>query len=202
MGCDIHMYCEEFKSIDGVKHWVNCDHWRLNPYFNEAGLDGEMEYEVVHLCGERNYSMFTALCGVRDYHGKSPKISDPRGFPNDCSHKAMEEYERWGSDGHSHSYVTLREVRDFVKENRPMKFSGLVTPEQAQDLDENGILPTSWCQGSSNQSLVHRQWEDNTFQPLQALYEIMAHRFKPYRKPDDIDDEILDDFRIVFFFDN
>lgn len=200
MGCDIHMFCEERKTINGTEKWVNADHWRLNPYH---GMDEEeQKYEVVELCGERNYSLFTALCGVRDYTGKSPKISRPRGIPEDCTEEVKIANEYWGCDGHSHSYVTLRDVKNFVKDNKPVRFSGLLTQAAADALDNDGVVPTFWCQGSSDKTMVFREWEDNTYRPLQELYEKMAERFDKWCKPDDIDDERLDDFRIVFWFDN
>lgn len=200
MGCDIHMFCEEYRTIDGVKKWFNADHWRLNHYY---GTDqDERKYGVVELCGDRNYALFTALCGVRDYTGKSPKISEPRGLPKDCCPEVSESAEYWDADGHSHSYATLREVKRFIEENKPVIFSGLLTKEAARDLDNNGKLPESWCRWSSDKTLVFREWEDRSFQPLGRLYEKMAERFRPWIKPGDIDESLLDDFRIVFWFDN
>ena len=200
MGCDIHMFCEELKTIDDTKKWVNADHWKLNPYF---GVGAEEEkFAVVELYRSRHYSMFTALCGVRDYTGQSPKISEPRGAPADCTEEVTNSIENWDCDGHSHSYVTLREVKEFVKNSEPVKFSGLITQAAADALDNDSVAPTSWCQGSGvGKNMVFREWEDGTHQPLQELYELMAERFNEWRKPDDIDEDTLDNFRIVFWFD-
>jgi hypothetical protein len=178
VGCDIHTFYEERKE---KTTWIGT---------------------VQDLDIDRSYSMFTALCGVRDYTGESPCISKPRGLPNDVTDSIKSECGQWDGDGHSHSYVSLREVKEFIEKNDPIKFSGLLTLDNAKKLDNDGILPNSWCQGSSDKSMVFREWEDNTFQPLDKLYRLMCNKFKPDVKPDDIDDKCLDDFRIVFWFDN
>jgi hypothetical protein len=200
MGCDIHMFCEEKIEIDGVKKWVNRDHLKLNPYYGEG--DYEFKYYVVELCGERNYSMFTALCGVRDYSDRSPRISDPRGIPDDSCDLIKDYSILLGEDGHSHSYVTLKDVIDFVKENKPVVRSGMISSEQAKKLDEKGEMPESWCQWTSMSGYVHRTWEDSTKNPLSKLLERMCERFKPYLEMDMISDEMAEEFRVVFMFDN
>ena len=199
MGCDIHIFSEEKQVINGVEQWFNTDNWRLNPYYDDKD-ESEPMHSVVDMCGDRDYSMFTALCGVRDYSEESPKISVPKGLPDDCCSQIKKESDRWDGDGHSHSYATLREVKNFVEKNEPIKFSGLITEDQAKELDK-GALPTSWCQGSSR-PMVRRVWEDNTRQPLGDLLEEMYERFRPYWKPENIENECLDNFRVVFWFDN
>ncbi len=199
MGCDIHMFCEERKTMNDQTFWINADHWKPNPY-HCAYDDGEdPELDIVGLLDDRDYSMFTALCGMRDYTEKSPKISDPKGLPNDVTDAVKKESDRWDCDGHSHSYATLREVKEFVEAGAPIKFSGLITPEAAKALDEDGTLPLFWCQGSSS-PMEFREWEDTTQQPLKELLDKMTTRFNPYGSP--LDDAKLDDFRIVFWFDN
>lgn len=203
MGCDIHMFCEEQITIKDKTEWRSADHFKKNHYFGAYDDDeGEKELEVVELCGNRNYSMFTALCGVRDYSEKSPKISEPKGLPEDVTELVKERSDYYGCDGHSHSYVSLKEVKDFVSRNEPINFSGLLHPDTARKLDEDGVLPESWCQGTSRDDYVFRQWEDNTYQPLQELLELMAKRFRPYWDIDNLTPEDMEKFRIVFWFDN
>ena len=199
MGCDIHIFSEEKQVINGVEQWFNTDNWRLNPYYDDKD-ESEPMHSVVEMCGERDYSMFTALCGVRDYSEESPKISVPKGLPDDCCSQIKKESDLWDGDGHSYSYATLREVKNFVEKNEPIKFSGLITEDQAKELDK-GVLPTSWCQGS-NRPMVRRVWEDNTRQPLDGLLKAMFERFRPYWKPESIENKCLDNFRVVFWFDN
>ncbi|MFT5708001.1 MAG: hypothetical protein ACI9ES_002303 [Oceanospirillaceae bacterium] len=202
MGCDIHMFCEEQVTISGKTEWRSADHFKRNHYFGIDEDEGEKELEVVELCGSRNYSMFTALCGVRDYTDKSPKISAPKGLPDDVTDFVRKESDDIYSDGHSRSYVTLAEVKAFVDKNDPVKFSGLLNPSAVKDFDENGVLPTSWCQGTNQADYEFREWEDNTYSPLKTLFELMAKRFRPYWNVDDLMPEDMEKFRIVFWFDN
>jgi len=201
MGCDIHMFCEYKRTVKDNDVWVNADNWRINPYF---GDEDETEYEISGLLSERNYTLFSALCGVRDYSDKTPRISEPKGIPVDVCKEIMRESNSWDGDGHSHSYVTLAEVFAFNKLNNPVKFSGLISVEQAKDLNDNEKLPESWCQGSTDKTKVHRVWSDTSMTVLGELYEKMAERFNDvgWFFGRDIPLEKMDDFRIVFWFDN
>lgn len=201
MGCDIHMFCEQYKTINGKKRWINKDYWIKNPYFGTD--DYEKEYSCVELHGGLDYSMFTALCGVRDYIEKSPMISPPKGLPDDCCDEIKLASAYWGSDGHSHSYVTLREVKGFLDKNEPVIYSGLISPEDAKALDEEGRHPTIWCQRTSDKTWVYREWKDDRRNPLQSLYESMVDRFLDrWEKIEELEPERLDNFRMVFWFDN
>lgn len=201
MGCDIHMFCEYKKTVNNKEVWVNADNWRVNPYY---GDEYESKYNVSSLLDDRNYSLFSALCGVRDYSESTPKISEPRGMPKGVSPEILQENKEWGCDGHSHSYATLSEVFAFNKLKNPVKFSGLISVDQAKELDDKGVIPTCWCQGSSDKTLVHRVWEDNTITPLSDLFKKMKERFDDvaWFFGRDIPVDKMDDFRIVFWFDN
>ena len=87
MGCDIHAVIE--------KRHVNAP-WE----------------EVVEPNIRRNYGMFAALAGVRNYESIEP-IDDPRGVPRDASRQYRDMVELWAEDGHSHSWLTLDEMREF-----------------------------------------------------------------------------------------
>lgn len=74
---------------------------------------------------DRNYARFAALAGVRNYHEVDAK--SPKGIPADVSDTAGYDIEKWDSDGHSHSYIPIKEAatiflatawepRDFAKE--------------------------------------------------------------------------------------
>ena len=43
MGCDIHVCCER-KNYKG--EWINCDYFKLNPYYDCDGEDEEIEKMV------------------------------------------------------------------------------------------------------------------------------------------------------------
>lgn len=57
MGCDIHVCCER-KNYEGK--WINCDHFKLNPYFDSD--DEEIDkWWIVPIFDDRNYSLFATL---------------------------------------------------------------------------------------------------------------------------------------------
>jgi hypothetical protein len=91
MGCDIHVHGEV--KIFGQWHHYGC----YRP--------------------KRNYELFGLMAGVR-VRSVTP-IALPRGLPDDVT--AMTRYEsevRWGSDGHSHSWLSAQEivrVADYAK---------------------------------------------------------------------------------------
>lgn len=59
----------------------------------------------------RNYRLFGALAGVRDYNMET--ISDfAKGLPVDVSTEVCGISDEWGVDGHSHSYLTVKELID------------------------------------------------------------------------------------------
>lgn len=197
MGCDIHMMVEVKMHVNDVEKWVNFDHFRKNPYFGV--FDDESEYERVDLCSNRNYAAFSQLCGVRAYSEESPKIADPRGMPSDASDYCADEAKRWDGDAHSHSYATLKEIRDFRASIKPTPIKVMVSPEQAKDFDESGITPKSWCAWTSNDSFVYREWED-VIDALKAIHEAMeARAIERWWHTDNVEP---DNIRIVFFFDN
>jgi len=109
MGCDIHAHVEVLK--DGA--------WRNASLYSKT--DNELE-RVNPVC-DRWYHLFSQMAGVRNYSGETP-ISEPRGLPSDISLETKLDSEEWGADGHSHSWLTFDEMRDYTKalpeENRTM----------------------------------------------------------------------------------
>jgi hypothetical protein len=201
MGCDIHLYTEALQTVNGKAKWVNVDNWRFNPWYTN-GSDGESKMAVQSVYGNRNYDLFTLLAGVRDYSGESKCIDEPRGIPSDVSPQTKAEINKWDSDGHSHSWLTLAEIKAFHESNPTKKYTGLITKEQSEDLDK-GIFPTSWCQGSSNKELVRREWEmpaDDLKYLIKPLVERLKDVFWIYS--DEYDMELENKIRVVFFFDN
>ena len=69
MGCDIHMYLEQERTINNDKKWASMDYYKKNPYYdkNDEEDSWEGEYEVVEIYDGRNYSLFSILAGVRNY---------------------------------------------------------------------------------------------------------------------------------------
>jgi hypothetical protein len=88
MGCDIHSYAERETTIGFF-------------YIPDVGrFDG------------RSYLIFGFLAGVRNY-SYLPQISEPRGFPEDASDFVKEEFNEWGIDAHTPSWLLIDELVNF-----------------------------------------------------------------------------------------
>lgn len=104
MGCDIHLYKEKF--VGGK--WVPADEWVASEYEDEPGLHVPWEKRFT----KRNYNLFGLLSsGVR----RECEFSfQPRGLPFNCCAEVKEHSDGWGSDGHSHSYLYLHELKEML----------------------------------------------------------------------------------------
>jgi hypothetical protein len=124
MGCDIHLH-QEVK-IDGVWH----------------------HYGMPHV--DRNYELFTKLAGVRNYYEREGKrivpFAKPRGIPKDATELTKCDYKRWGSDGHSHSFITAEEIaklEDWVEKDR--KWEGKHGPMWWMEDTFGYLFGNSWA---------------------------------------------------------
>lgn len=207
MGCDIHMHVEFKKTVSGKERWFCGDYFQLNP-FHADYPDEEREYSLVGFCDNRNYSLFATLANVRNY-GNTPYIDNPRGLPEDITEAVKTDSEHWGIDGHSHSYMTLKELIDFHKEGHRLKYSGMISAEAAKKLDEDGTLPTEWCQWTNCPGWVHREWSEES-QILVPLIDALKNRAADLyfiyswlweRSPEEAYAKSAN-IRIVFWFDN
>jgi hypothetical protein len=91
MGCDIHAHGEV--KINGEWH-----HWS-QPYIS------------------RRYSLFARMANVRNHEGDDwiEPISKPRGLPEDVTYLTKFDSDRWGVDGHSHSWLSGEELDQLEK---------------------------------------------------------------------------------------
>ena len=115
MGCDIYLYVE--RKVDDK--WITADKWTPDPYADE----GEESRLIVdyHDCfySERNYDLFAMLADVRNERGFDgcvtgggfKPISTPRGLPDDVSPEVRRESDELGLGFHSHSWLTLAELK-------------------------------------------------------------------------------------------
>ena len=123
MGCDIHLFCE--KKIDGKWEALkdsneaeikNCKDRALSDPSNAALWEEYAEnykndYNFIY--SQRNYNVFAMLANVRNYGYAHVAIDTPRGLPHDASDLIKTESQKWGVDGHSHSYLTVKELLDY-----------------------------------------------------------------------------------------
>jgi hypothetical protein len=134
MGCDIHMFIE-YRCGNGMP-WLADDHhkpdWEdpscrmdnevhrdnwcddckkadKNPTVQQLQCDrGYFNVPSVHATG-RDYQLFGLLASVRE---EGPR--EPLGLPDDMSENVAMAAERWDSDGHSHSYISLEEFENVL----------------------------------------------------------------------------------------
>ena len=106
LGADIH-FVVEHKNPDDDFGWVG-SYSTGSPVSVTPYSDGFLNsaQDTTHALGKlkrRDYAFFTNLAGVR---GEGP---DPKGIPADASPTTMRQAKYWDGDGHSHSYMSLRE---------------------------------------------------------------------------------------------
>lgn len=203
MGCDIHMHVEYYNGYS--KRWECGDYFRLE---QNSTLEKPI-YRFTPIYDWRNYSLFATLANVRNY-GNTAYIDEPRGLPKDATDFVKADYKDWEWDAHSCSYLTLRELIDFHNEGYGLKRRGMIGPEAQKLLDEQGIFPDSWCQGTNNPEYELREWEEPS-EILVPLIDKLKERADELNLIYDFSwdgrnvDECLEkakNIRIVFWFDN
>lgn len=191
MGCDIHLYKE--KMING--QWVAADQWAPDDDY-----DGKLSVDWHNRFTDRNYQLFGLLSkGVRSEH---PFSFEPRGLPVTMSQEVRDEIAHWGSDGHSHSYLYLHELKDMLafSQKETIEISGMMKSDQLASLREsiahnepNWDLIWPYCQMTSAEG-----YEDFELDIPASLYFEEALK-KIIAGFDGMGGE---NHRIVFFFDN
>lgn len=194
MGCDIHLYKE--KQIDGK--WVTADEWTPYDYGeDEKGIEVEWKNRFT----DRNYELFGLLCkGVRSEHALSLSA---RGIPFDASPEVLQTSERYGCDGHNHSYLYVHELRSLVEALK-------VTTTRIEGMKDKGeleILKDSIASGNPDWSLLYPYcgWASNAEKYVEFSLDVPAS----FIVGDSVERIIAgfdgidgDNHRIVFFFDN
>jgi len=168
MGCDIHLHVE--KRVNGEWEETECN----NVY------DG------------RNYTLYAALAGVRNYDRFTP-IAEPKELPKDVSAEVYNESERWGCDGHSHSWLTLTELLNFDWSQK-IKITRMVSAESRRQYLENGITPNAWCSWTNTEGWDSLEWEESLAEYCNEFINEFIPELQKLGNPDEV--------RIVFWFDN
>ena len=160
MGCDIHLSVERKNPNTGKWEWVNPE-----------GIAPQDEFEKEHgywsWYGGRNYGLFAILANVRNGFGFAgvdtgdgyKPIAMPRGVPEDASGEYLAEVERWGVDGHSHSYFTLQELLDYDWTQTTTR-RGFIDPMEFVEMSHRDEpIPHGWCGGTSAEKLTPERME-------------------------------------------
>lgn len=100
MGCDIHAFRER-RLADGTWHCLE------EGEFETYG--GEEHYSLDSLNVGRDYTLFGLLAEVRR---EVPLAWADRGLPDDVSQPVKDDSDRWDCDGHTHSWLSLPELKE------------------------------------------------------------------------------------------
>lgn len=163
MGCDIHAVIE---TKGKYCSWIN---------------RGDPEID-------RNYLIFSVLGNVRN-HDDIPFISSERGVPENCSDAYESMVDRWDSDAHSKSWVTLKELKDYDIKQK-YHCSSLITSK-----NKDGSISET-C-GSTNRPHMGEVGEV-------TIFGLWGHQawFGLIGKLEKLSSGDNEDVRICFFFDN
>lgn len=171
MGCDIHMYVEFRRA-----NWPKEVGWKSGDYFSILDPTSPNEAPVrMGLIEWRSYSLFAVLANVRNrgYGEAYPYISTPKGLPEDATTYVRKEYDSWGWDAHSCSYLTLRDIVEFDEKEQPK-----------DDFGHEILKPLI-------DRLIQRADELNVIYDFEIKYPLKEDVLKR-----------LENIRIVFWFDN
>ena len=169
MGCDIHGM---FERKDG-SYWLN---------------SGDPDLY-------RNYTIFSILANVRN-SDKIPFIEEKRLIDPDkiewCSSEFRALTEYWRGDGHSHSYVTLEEMKNYDITQKYFCNSLILSKDETGKITSTCGATTEEHLGKVGEVTIFEVWGDEQWQKLIQYGENIRkyHNLK--------DDEV----RYVFFFDN
>lgn len=108
MGCDIHMWAE----VHDGEGWRVIDPADVGAHDSSyTDEDDPVEYSGGWRTG-RDYPLFAALANIRNAGAISP-IAHPRGLPDDVTDRVRASVDGWGSDGHSHTWLSLGEIKAY-----------------------------------------------------------------------------------------
>lgn len=161
MGCDIHLYVEQ--KINNKWTYLPPPNSEKDEKIEELDwyIQYANEYAAIPWNMHRNYDLFAILADVRNGRGFAGiktgggfnPISEPRGTPDDISNEIKTESDNWGSDGHSHSWFTLKELKEYDYTQKTTH-SGWVNDNEYKQFKEKGH-PDSWCGHISGNTVNH-----------------------------------------------
>jgi hypothetical protein len=176
MGCDIHLFIE--------KRLRKNDPWQLDEHHEIEREDyGEGDFhESLSECNAtgRNYEMFSHMACVR-----GTGLYEAKGMPKDSDPVLMKfsEYDSDRTDWHSHSWLTLDELKECIRE-----CGGSLIDSDRTDAYFDG----DWNNSPPDYTTIYRyckKWLDE---------QLVEKMLLDNENRNDIEPEI----RIVFWFDN
>lgn len=174
----------------------------INRYSKNDQYEYNEKYTMEPYNG-RSYHLFSILADVRNGYGFAGvdtgdgfvPICKPKGIPKDASDFYKIEVKEWGVDGHSHSWLSLKEIKEYDWD-QVTTIRGFVSPEQYRIFKSKGE-PNEWCGGTSNASYRQVEWKkayrycvgDFLTSTVPKLEKLLKYK------------DVLD-LRLVFFFDS
>jgi hypothetical protein len=155
MGCDIHVFVEEYKDAK----W---NHIEPGEYDWSLGWEENYGLPEWYYHG-RNYNLFSVLADVRNGEGfagcdtgdRITPMADPRGLPGDVSECVKSEHAEWDCDAHSASWFTVAELLAYNWDTAIVK-RGIVSLGHYKWMKESGTdRPRHWCGGISGGGISH-----------------------------------------------
>jgi hypothetical protein len=149
MGCDIHVYVEK-------------------------KTNGKWDRVLKKFDLGRNYKLFSIFANVRNGYGFAGSdtgdaleyIAEPKGLPKDLTKEVEKEYLELGSDAHTPSWLTLKEILDFDWTKKAV-IRGVVKAFHIYSWTEyhknKGIPPDEWCSavfGGSSRVVEEKEMRD------------------------------------------
>jgi len=214
MGCDIHAYAEYIRNGKWVKAGKRFENDMYLPQYDWS------EFYIDEPYCERNYNLFAILAGVRNERGPYGEerrvfwpISVPRDLPEDVTAGVKRLSDRYGIDGHSHSFLYLRELMAFDWQQKAT-LCGFVDLEEYKRF-KWGRAPQTYAgdvggavvkvsneemdkllENPPKESHYYTQvfWETTYYKETEHFHRRCIPRLQALGKPEDV--------RIVFWFDN
>lgn len=191
MGCDIHLFVEK-RGDDGK--WQSADTWEPDEDTEENG-QLRIPYEK-RFFSDRNYDLFAILADVRNGRGFGGAntgdgfnpIEDPKGLPDDVTDLVKGESDGWNSDGHSHTWFTVKEIMDYDW-TQVSKLRGYVEMktffEWSRWSRKNGECPDSYCGGVGGGGVRLLSMAEGDAELAKLTAEINSDRGTAQEKIDD-----------------
>lgn len=210
MGCDIHVYPEKRTRV--ALSDLSLDVWEY-VYKEEKEQLGSYTFSNNYYgYNGRNYDLFSIIAGVRNYDNIGSTFEWERLIPADASDYVKARAWEWGGDGHSHNYLTLKELIEHDW-STPRSVSGLITAEMYKAWDKKAPQKMYWrgsekvCYSAAEYDALAAKdlapldadvkvtWTVTDAELIDAKFAKMIERLK------EIDPD-PSNVRIVFFFDN
>jgi len=213
MGCDIHCYAEV--KNNGI--WKKVGNVFKNRYYVKGKKDKWNTEFADHPYDIRNYNVFAILANVRNDDGRCNPITLPKDLPIFCSDDVRALSDALGGIGHSHSFLTLKELLTCDWKGQKIKYCGYVNQNEYKLFKNTGNV-YSWYETTDEQNLKHitkqemeKRLKNNDFDldknyyckiKWESTYYDIAEYFVDTTIPELQKLGTPDNVRIVFWFDN